>query len=162
MKYLLLAPLALTALFSQELTPKELYKQECATCHMGYQAQFLPKRSWDKIMNNLSNHFDTDASLSKEPLEQIKKYLEENSSDSKRIGGEAGEFAHSINKDSTPIRISEIPKFKREHRKIPAKAIEQKEVKSLSNCTACHTDANEGTYRERNIHIPNFGKWDND
>ena len=31
--------------------------------------------------------------------------------------------------------------------------IEQKEVKSISNCIACHKDANEGTYRERNIHI---------
>ena len=158
MKYLLLAPLALTAMFSQDLTQKELYNKECATCHMGFQPQFLPKRSWNKLMDNLSNHFDTDASLSKESLNKIKTYLEENSSDSKALYGEAAEFAQSIKKDSTPLRISEIPKFQREHRKITTKMIEQKEVKSIANCAACHKDANEGTYRERNIHIPNFGK----
>ena len=98
MKYLLLAPLALTAMFSQDLTQKELYNKECATCHMGFQPQFLPKRSWDKMMNNLSNHFDTDASLSKESLNKIKIYLEENSSDSKTLYGEAAEFAQSIKK----------------------------------------------------------------
>lgn len=158
MKYLLLAPLALTAMFSQDLAQKELYNKECATCHMGFQPQFLPKRSWNKLMDNLSNHFDTDASLSKESLNKIKTYLEENSSDSKALYGEAAEFAQSIKKDSTPLRISEIRKFQREHRKITTKMIEQKEVKSIANCAACHKDANEGTYRERNIHIPNFGK----
>lgn len=158
MKYLLLVSLALTAMFSQDLTQKELYNKECATCHMGFQPQFLPKRSWDKLMDNLSNHFDTDASLSKDSLNKIKAYLEENSSDSKSLHGEAAEFAQSIKKDSTPIRISEIPKFQREHKEVTTKMIEQKEVKSISNCIACHKDANEGTYRERNIHIPNFGK----
>ena len=78
MKYLLLAPLALTAMFSQDLTQKELYNKECATCHIGFQPQFLPKRSWNKLMDNLSNHFDTDASLSTESLNEIKTYLEEN------------------------------------------------------------------------------------
>ena len=106
MKYLLLAPLALTAMFSQDLTQKELYNKECATCHMGFQPQFLPKRSWNKLMDNLSNHFDTDASLSKDSLNKIKMYLEENSSDSKSLHGEAAEFAQSIKKDSTPLRIS--------------------------------------------------------
>lgn len=158
MKYLLLTPLALTAMFSQDLTQKELYNKECATCHIGFQPQFLPKRSWNKLMDNLSNHFDTDASLSKDSLNKIKTYLEENSSDSKSLHGEAAKFAQSIKKDSTPIRISEIPKFQREHKEVTTKMIEQKEVKSISNCIACHKDANEGTYRERNIHIPNFGK----
>lgn len=160
MKYLLLAPLVLTGLFAKDLTPKELYKQECATCHMAYQPEFLPKRSWDKMMNNLSNHFDSDASLNNETMTKIKTYLDENASDAKRVRGEIGEFAHSISDNSTPLRITEIPKFKREHREISTKMIEQKEVKSLSNCTACHTDADKGTFRERNINIPNYGKYE--
>ena len=162
MKYLLLVPLVLTAMFSQDLTQKELYNKECATCHMGFQPQFLPKRSWDKLMDNLPNHFDTDASLSTDKLNKIKTYLEENSSDSKALHGEASEFAQSIKKDSTPLRISEIPKFQREHKKITIKIIDQKEIKSIANCVACHKDANEGTYSERNIYIPNIGKWEDD
>ena len=162
MKYLLLVPLVLTAMFSQDLTQKELYNKECATCHMGFQPQFLPKRSWDKLMDNLPNHFDTDASLSTDKLNKIKTYLEENSSDSKSLHGEAAEFEQSIKKDSTPLRISEIPKFQREHKKITIKIIDQKEIKSIANCVACHKDANEGTYSERNIYIPNIGKWEDD
>ena len=60
MKYLLLAPLALTAMFSQDLTQKELYNKECNLSYGISNPQFLPKRSWDKMMDNLSNHFDTD------------------------------------------------------------------------------------------------------
>ena len=65
----------------------------------GISTSIFTKRSWNKLMDNLSNHFDTDASLSKESLNKIKTYLEENSSDSKALYGEAAEFAHSIKKN---------------------------------------------------------------
>lgn len=138
-----------------------LYKSECAACHMAYQAQFLPKRSWTKMMDNLSNHFDTDASLSKEDTEKIKEYLVNNASDSGiRINRDILKFTRSIPNNETPIAITQIPKFKREHRKIPNKVIAQEEVKSLSNCVACHANANKGWYDEDNIKIPNYGRWD--
>lgn len=164
MRYLLLISAIIGTTFAGTLTNKSndklLYIQECSSCHMAYQAEFLPKRSWTKLMDNLSNHFESDASLEKNDLEKIKKYLNSNASDSKSSYGEMSEFAKSIAKNSTPIAISEIPKFKREHRKIPEKFVIQKEVRTFANCTACHTDATQGTYRERNIKIPNFGRWD--
>ncbi|MDK9694692.1 MAG: diheme cytochrome c [Sulfurimonas sp.] len=46
------------------------------------------------------------------------------------------------------------------HRELSAKHIEQKEVKSLANCMACHTKSDKGSYNEREINIPNFGKWE--
>ncbi len=138
----------------------DLYKQECASCHMGFQAEFLPKRSWNKMMDTLNNHFGTDASFDKDDEIKIREFLLSNASDSKRIYGEARKFASSISKNSTPLAISEIPKFKREHREVPKRLIVQKEVKTISNCLACHTDAKAGLYKERNILIPNFGRWD--
>ena len=38
--------------------------------------------------------------------------------------------------------------------------ITQKEVKGLFNCIACHTTADKGIYGERDIKIPNFGRWE--
>jgi len=35
----------------------------------------------------------------------------------------------------------------------------QEYVKSLLNCISCHKTADKGYYGERNIIIPNFGKW---
>jgi nitrate/TMAO reductase-like tetraheme cytochrome c subunit len=160
MKYLLILLMTISSIFAATQTSKALYIQECASCHMAYQAEFLPKRSWVKLMDNLSNHFKTDASLEQADLDKIKNYLVSNASDSKRSYGEMAEFANSISKNSTPIAISEIPKFKREHRKIPERFVTQKEVRTFANCTACHTDATQGTYRERNIKIPNYGRWD--
>lgn len=160
-KLLLILPLGMISLLSANSDITALYKSECASCHMAYQAEFLPKRSWLKMMDNLSNHFDTDASLSKEDNEKIRQYLVENSSDSGiRINREILKFAQSIPNNESPIAITQIPKFKKEHRKIPNKVIAQEEVKSLSNCIACHTDANKGFYDEHKINIPNYGRWD--
>ena len=36
--------------------------KECGACHMAFQPQMLPKRSWGKIMSELPNHFGEDAS----------------------------------------------------------------------------------------------------
>ena len=38
-----------------------LYKQECGSCHFAYPPSFLPARSWEKIMKNLSDHFGENA-----------------------------------------------------------------------------------------------------
>jgi len=145
---------------SYKSSVNKTYINECSSCHMSYQAEFLPKRSWKKMMDNLNNHFAVDATVEKEDEIIIRKYLNENASDAKYTYGEIEEFSDSIYKSSTPLSISEIPKFIREHDEIPQKFINQKEVKFFSNCTACHKDAKQGGYKERNIYIPNFGRWD--
>ena len=127
---------------------------------MGYQAGFLPKRSWEKLMNNLQSHFDVDATVEKKDDIEIRKYLKENASDSTRTFRVIEKFANSIGQNSTPIAISQIPKFKREHDEVPSRLITQREVKTIANCNACHKDAQEGIYSERNILIPNYGRWD--
>ena len=41
----------------------KLYEIECASCHMAYPPGLLSEKSWLNVMNELSKHFDTDASL---------------------------------------------------------------------------------------------------
>jgi len=148
-------------IYNQEKSKASLlYKTECGACHMAYQPEFLPKRSWKKMMNTLADHFDTDASLDKEEAKEILAYLLRNAADAKPVYGDIGKIGKRIKPNTTPLRISETPYFKKEHREIPKRLIVQKEVKSIANCAACHTKAKSGDYSEHNIFIPNYGKWD--
>lgn len=125
-----------------------LYQKECASCHFGYQPALLNKASWTKVMGNLSEHFGTDASLSKDDSQAILSYLVQNAGNGK------------ITNNNTTMRITLSSYFQKEHRKIPQRLIVQKEVGSLSHCMACHTTAQKGNYSERAIVIPNYGRWE--
>lgn len=134
------------------------YIKECGSCHMAYQPEFLPKRSWNTMMRGLDDHFGVDATLTAEDEKSLSDYLQRNAADSKRVGKHFAKMAASAG--DTSLRISDTPYFKKEHRKIPQKYIDQKEVKSIANCNACHQKAASGDYRERGIFIPNYGRWD--
>ena len=139
---------------------EKTYQKECGSCHMAYQPEFLPKRSWSRMMDTLDNHFDTDATLDPNDHKTILTYLTSNAGDSKYTTKHFSKMSNSVPRDEAPLRISETPYFMKEHRKIPKRFIEQKEVKSLANCNACHTTAEQGSYSERAIKIPNYGRWD--
>jgi len=149
-KIALTLALGLTFAFAGSVAPvnNALYQKECASCHFGYQPALLSKTSWEKVMGNLSDHFGTDASLGKVEQDQILDYLVSN----------AGSGKLTVNNNS--MRITESPKFIKEHREVPARLITQKEVGTLSNCSACHTLADKGNYSERAIKIPNYGRWE--
>jgi mono/diheme cytochrome c family protein len=151
MKKILLLMLLITTFALSKSVPvatDPLYQKECASCHFGFQPALLNKASWEKVMGTLSDHFGTDASLNKEDNQAILSYLVRN----------AGNGKITTNNDTTRITLS--PYFKKEHRKIPEKAITQKEVGSLANCMACHTTADKGSYSERDIVVPNYGRWE--
>lgn len=148
-KILLTTALGLSVAFASSVAPANnaLYQKECASCHFGYQPALLNKASWEKVMGNLSDHFGTDAFLGKVESEQILNYLVSNAGSGK------------ITANNTTMQITKSPYFIKEHRKISANLIEQKEVGSLANCMACHTTADKGSYSERAIVIPNYGSW---
>jgi aldehyde:ferredoxin oxidoreductase len=114
------------------------------------------------MMGDLQNHFGTDASLTPEDNQRILKYLVDNSAEKFRNYKRSQRINDSIAKNKTPIAITKTPYFVKKHRDIAKKLITQKEVSSISNCMACHTTADKGLYSERDINIPNYGKWDDD
>ncbi|MCW8827702.1 MAG: diheme cytochrome c, partial [Gammaproteobacteria bacterium] len=62
-----------------------------------------------------------------------------------------------------PLRITETPYIRYKHNEIPPRVIRNnKDVRSLSNCAACHTRADTGSYAEREIDIPGIGRWEDD
>jgi len=143
---------AMVVLVSTAVKADERYKpiqdqvvaKECGACHMAFQPQMLPKKSWDKIMDGLSNHFGEDASLDTKTVSHIKKYHMENAADSRWWGGK---FMRGLSKTSAPLRITETPYWVREHNEeVPQRAWKDPKVKSKANCLACHKQANSGDY----------------
>ncbi|MDH5749957.1 MAG: diheme cytochrome c [Rhodospirillales bacterium] len=120
-------------------------KQECGSCHMAFQPQFLPARSWKAIMAGLDNHFGENASIDNDTALEIKTYLVNNAADS-------GWFRNSrilrgVKNEWTPLRITELPRWVHEHNEeVPAQVWNRKDIGSKANCKACHRDADRGNY----------------
>ena len=122
----------------------QIVAKECGACHMAFQPQLLPKKSWVKIMDNLSDHFGEDASLDDKTASHIKNYHVENAANSSWF---SGKFMRGLSKTSAPLRITETPYWVREHNhEVPQWAWKDPKVKSKANCLACHKRANSGDY----------------
>lgn len=111
-------------------------------------------------MTSLDNHFGENAEVAPDTRTEISRYLMENSADNSQYR-RSRKIMRSLAPDKTPASISELPYIQRKHREIPAKMIKANNgVKSLGNCIACHGQAEQGSFSEREILIPNYGRWD--
>lgn len=174
MKFLLLIPLLLTVSFANDdnyhgIKPTKkgvapvnnpLYLKECGSCHFAYQPGLLPEKGWNRVMNSLENHFDTDATLAQEDFISISNYLNQNSAEKNMEYKRSNRIVNSLINQPVPDSISKTPYMIEKHNKIKPSLISQKEVKGIFNCMACHTTADKGIYSERDIMIPNYGKWE--
>ena len=136
-----------------------LYTKECASCHFGYQAGLLPSNSWQYIMNNLENHYGTDASIDDERVKaSLRDFLVANASETSNYKRSV-KITRSLQNGVLYKSLTEIPYLQRKHRKIDKYLIEQKEVRSLARCASCHKEAENGEYNKRTVNIPNYGAW---
>jgi hypothetical protein len=125
------------------LLPK--YQQECTACHMAYPPGMLPAVSWPRIMNNLQRHYGTDASVDAATLKELSVWLKANAGTYKRVS------------EAPPDdRITRSAWFLRKHneREVAPAIWKLAAVKSAANCTACHTQADKGSFSEREIRLP--------
>ncbi|PLY07937.1 MAG: hypothetical protein C0627_00055 [Sulfurimonas sp.] len=81
-----------------------------------------------------------------------------NSSDNAMNYKRSKKMTNSIKLFDTPLKISEVPYFESKHRRVSAAMIAQKEVGSISNCLACHSNALLGDFH--GTYVPNYGKID--
>ena len=132
------------------------YAKECSGCHFAYQPGLLPARSWENIMATLKDHFGDNAELAEEDVQEIKNYL---------MSQAAEVSSHSLSKriiqsakGKVFLRITEIPYIAHEHQEeLSDRMVTQNpQVKSLSHCDKCHTQAAQGSYTEREITIPGY------
>lgn len=129
------------------------WKNECSACHMAYPPALLPERSWRKMMTGLGTHFGQDASLDAATAKEITDFLANNSAE--RAGGKrAKKLTGSLGLSETPLRISEMAWFVREHDEIAPQVWKRPKIGGAANCNACHQGAEQGNFSEHQIRIP--------
>ena len=74
---------------------------------------------------------------------ELEDFLVRNASTRSRMAGEGD-----------PPRLTASAWFRREHRKVPQALWRDARVNSASNCSACHSRAGQGSYRGREIALP--------
>jgi hypothetical protein len=135
------------------------YQTECGSCHFAYQPGLLPAGSWQKIMTGLDNHFGENAELNADVGKRLLAYLVSDAADTSSYR-RSRKIMQSLGREQ-PLRITQVPYFKSEHREIPARLIKGNDrVKSLSNCGVCHGSAAKGSFSEDEVEIPGHGRWD--
>lgn len=138
------------------------YRSECGDCHFPYQPGLLPEKSWLKMLNAeaLKDHFGVNAELDNDVLREISGYAVENSAD-KSWYKRSRKIAVATANGEAPLRITELHYIKRKHQEIPEKMIKgNKDVKSLSFCDKCHTQAVKGVFDADTVQIPNYPNWE--
>jgi len=122
-------------------------KAECGSCHLAFAPSMLPASSWSRMMGDLKNHFGDDASVDAATADKITRYLTENAGDT---GGQryGRKLLSGVTAQNAPLRITELPKWVRDHREVSAAEWKKKDVGSKANCVACHADAERGYYED--------------
>jgi mono/diheme cytochrome c family protein len=123
--------------------PLAKYQAECAACHIAYPPGMLPAPSWKRLMGSLDQHYGTDASLDEASVREISQWLQVNAGTYKRVREEPPQD-----------RITKSSWFIRKHDEVDPAIWKQAAVKSASNCIACHTRADKGSFSEREIAFP--------
>ena len=143
----LLLPMVLTAvpaLAEEDFIPPVDHPatgEECSACHMAYPPSLLPARSWSAIMTGLDDHFGENAMLDEATRAEIEAYL------TGAAGDAGGRSYRAAPADQTPLRITELTWFTREHgHEVSARMLEK--AGSMSNCAACHQGAERGWFED--------------
>ncbi len=119
--------------------------QECGSCHLAFPPAMLPAASWKRMMGGLDNHFGDDASVDAGTAAAITRYLVTHAGDAP---GRASKLLRGVGAGEAPLRITELPKWVREHRAVPKSDWTRQDVGSRANCAACHVDAAQGYFED--------------
>jgi len=117
-----------------KLVQNQLYRDECGACHWPFPPKLWYQDSWKKLMDGLENHFGEDATLAPEDEKKIRVYLIQNSTSLSRF------------EKTVPTRITDRFIKRHGHRGMTARLRRHPEVKTFSNCPACHKRAEYGVF----------------
>ena len=118
------------------------FKAECGGCHLPFPPALLTAPDWKRVMARLDKHYGDNASLDEKTRREIEDFLVRHAGGGRMAG------------EGDPPRLTASAWFRREHRQVPQALWRDARVKSASNCTACHSRAEQGSYRGREIALP--------
>lgn len=130
------------------------FRTECGSCHLAFPPQLLAAEDWKQVMSTLDRHYGDNAALDDGARRVIEAFLVRNAGQPAKVGaggaGRPGELP----------RLTSSRWFVRKHHEVPRADWTHDKVKTPSNCAACHTRAEQGSYREREIVMPDGRRWD--
>lgn len=130
------------------------FQAECGSCHVAYPPQFLPADDWRRVMAGLDTHFGDNASLDAPTRHLIEDYLVRNAGSPAKLG------RSNTSRQSELPRLTQTVWFQRKHREVSRSDWAHPKVKTPGNCAACHTQAAQGSFREREIVMPGGRRWE--
>jgi len=131
------------------------YQAECGGCHIAFPPQLLGAEDWRRVMAGLDKHYGDNASLDAKTRQTIEAFLVRHAGHARKAG--AGGIAA---KPGELPRLTATPWFTRKHHEVSRADWAHPKVKTPSNCGACHTRAAQGSYREREIVMPDGRRWE--
>jgi cytochrome b len=136
-----------------KLPDNALWREECSSCHVVYHPSLLPSRSWKEIMVGQASHFGSDLALDPATTAAIQSFLTSNSAEQHATEA-AFKIDRSLPPGLSPLRVTETPYWVKKHSKIAPVDWQMPQVKSKSNCAACHLDADASTFLDAAMRIP--------
>jgi hypothetical protein len=136
------------------------YQKQCGECHLAYPPSLLPQASWQVLLGGLGDHFGDNAEIDAQEAAFLQDYLARHAA-----GPGKGDYSERMWRatqgQATPRRISETDYFVGKHHEIPLKLVKDNpQVKSYSQCQACHVRADRGSFDEHEVRIPGRGRWE--
>lgn len=131
------------------------FQAECGSCHLAFPPQFMAPGDWRKVMSSLDRHYGDNASLDPKTRRSIEDFLVRNAG-----SGDNAVPAGASARSGEPPRLTATAWFKRKHHEVARADWTHAKVKTPSNCQACHGKAAAGSYREREIVMPNGRRWE--
>jgi len=136
------------------LPDNALWREACGECHLAYHPTLLPARSWQLMLAEQHDHFEEDLDLDNETLLEIQTFSMENAAESE-LTEAAWKINHSTPPEQTPLRITKTAYWIEQHQNIADEIWQHPEVNFQGNCGACHLDAEQGTFEDAAMRLPN-------
>ncbi|MEO5342510.1 MAG: diheme cytochrome c [Gammaproteobacteria bacterium SHHR-1] len=136
------------------------YQEECGSCHLAYPPGLMPGSAWQRVMGGLADHFGDNAELDEVSVLQLQAYLLRHSAE-KSSAEYAERMARATQGQPTMMRITDTQYFIGKHHELSAEMVKDNpKVLSFSQCQACHSRADQGSFDEDEVSIPGFGRWE--
>jgi hypothetical protein len=137
-----------------DLPDNALWREACGECHLAYHPTLLPARSWQRMLMEQHAHFEEDLDLEKETLTALRTFAVKNAAES-MLTEAAWNINNSTPPEQSPQRITKTLYWKEQHQNINDKIWQHPEINFQGNCGACHLDAEQGTFEDAAMQLPN-------
>lgn len=135
------------------LSDDATWQAECGGCHLAYHPTLLPARSWQRMMAEQQSHFGDDLALDETTTTHVTDFLVANAAE-RALTEAAWKIQRTTPGDASPLRITELPYWRRTHDGLPEWVWKSPQVHGKHDCAACHLDAARGTFEDGAMRLP--------